>query len=56
MTECQNCGEVNVVVVNTYQTMGDVVVDEMECRDCGQYSQTARIDPDYDSTPDEAKQ
>ena len=47
MTECQNCKEVNVKVVNTYRTIGwnatgYVMVDEMECQDCGSYSQMER--------------
>ena len=54
MTECQNCKEVNVVVVNTYHELADgyglipVAVDEMKCPDCGAYSQMSRLDPDYD--------
>ena len=56
MTECQNCKEVNDVVVNTYY--GDsrqgvaVAFDEWECPDCGAYHQTSRLDPDYDPTPE----
>ena len=52
MTECQNCKEVEVKVVNTYRN-ADLVIDEMECPDCGNYSQMVSLDADYDPTPDE---
>jgi len=51
-TECNNCKEVEVKVVNTYRD-ADLVIDELECPHCGTYSQMVSLDADYDPTPDE---
>jgi hypothetical protein len=54
--ECNSCKGVNVKVVNTYHEVDElsrsVAWDEMECSDCKAYSQTSRLDPDYDPTPE----
>lgn len=51
-TKCQNCGEVEVVVVNTYHE-GDTVWSECECSNCKAYTQRAALDPDYDPSPED---
>jgi len=52
MIECQSCKEVEVKVVNTYRD-ADLLIDEMECPDCGAYSQMVSLDDNYDPTSKE---
>lgn len=52
MFECQRCGEITMVVVNTY-TIGDDIYQEHECSECHWLvNGYVGKDADYDPSPE----
>lgn len=50
--ECPKCGDLELHSVNTYRE-GETLWTEYVCERCGHYEQHARIDHDYDPSPDD---